>query len=90
MRDAKTEEDPDRRETFSSDIIDLSGIDLSLLNALPSSVLRAAVQRVCAELAGGEETSAAFQSSLRGGLSPDDEARAGQGNLESADDNGVP
>jgi FXSXX-COOH protein len=59
--------DSGRRETFSSDVIDLSGIDLSVLSKLPSPVLRAAIQRVCEELAGDGETSAYFQSSLRGG-----------------------
>jgi FXSXX-COOH protein len=63
----KAEEGSDRRETFSSDVIDLSGIDLSALSTLPNSVLRAAIRRVCEELAGDGETSAYFQSSLRGG-----------------------
>jgi FXSXX-COOH protein len=61
-----TGDDTDRQETFSSDVIDLSDVDLSLLSELPGSVLRAAIQRVCEELAGDGETSAYFQSSLRG------------------------
>lgn len=75
MWDVKAEGGPDRRETFDSDLIDLGGIDLSRLSTLPGSVLRAAVQRVCAELAGDGETLVYFQSSLRGGTSQEDEAQ---------------
>jgi FXSXX-COOH protein len=69
----KAEGSPNWRETFSSEVIDLSGIDLSSVDALPSSVLRAAVRRVCAELTDDRETSAYFQSSLRAGVSREDE-----------------
>lgn len=59
------EEAPGGEETFSSDVIDLSAVDLSGLDELPSPVLRASVQRVCRELDDGGEVSAYFQSSLR-------------------------
>lgn len=55
---------------FSSDVIDLTNIDLSAMNELPNEVLRHAIQRVCAELAGDGEASAFFQSSLRGMTPP--------------------
>lgn len=74
----KAEDGPDRKETFTSDVIDLSDIDLSQVSKLPSPVLRAAVQRVCEELAGNEEASAYFQSSLRG--TPPEGGAGGQGN----------
>lgn len=53
-----------REETFSSAIIDLTDIDLAEVSQLPSSVLRAAIQRVRAELAADEECTSYFQSSL--------------------------
>jgi FXSXX-COOH protein len=51
-------------ETFSSAIIDLTDIDIAEVDRLPSSVLRAAVERVRAELAADEERTSYFQSSL--------------------------
>jgi FXSXX-COOH protein len=54
--------------TFESDVIDLSGIDLSALSEVPSAALRAAIARVRAELSGdGDESAvyAGFRSSLR-------------------------
>lgn len=56
---------PDQMELFSSDIIDLSDFDLPAVADLPNSVLRAAIERIRAELASGRETTAFFESSLR-------------------------
>ncbi len=56
---------PDYNESFISDVIDLSRVDLSDLAKIPSAVLQASIQRVSRELAEGGETSAYFQSSLR-------------------------
>jgi FXSXX-COOH protein len=79
-----------RGETFSSEVIDLSGIDLSLVDALPSSVLRSAVRRVCAELTDNGETSAYFQSSLRAAVSQEDEVtHRRKCPIRSADDDGA-
>lgn len=54
----------ENEETFGSALIDLSDVDLEEINLLPSSVLRAAVERVRAELAADEERTSYFQSSL--------------------------
>lgn len=51
-------------DAFCSDLIDLSGIDLSALSRLPDSVLRSAIGRVLQELASNVEASASFQSCL--------------------------
>jgi len=59
------EDSPEKEEIFRSDVLDLSGVDLTGLSELPSDVLRAAIQRVCAELSSDCETAAYFQSSLR-------------------------
>jgi FXSXX-COOH protein len=64
----------DGRETFRSEVIDLGNMDFSALGTIPNPVLRAAVRRVCRELAGNEDASAYFQSSLRGGSLDDEEA----------------
>lgn len=58
-------------EMFSSDVIDLSAMDLLALSEVPSPVLRAAIQRVCRELTDDDEASAYFQSSLRGVTPPE-------------------
>jgi FXSXX-COOH protein len=71
------EEDEDRTETFSSDIIDLSGLDLSALDSLPSGVLRASVERVWRELARPGQTAAFFQSTLRDGTPERDPGASG-------------
>jgi FXSXX-COOH protein len=52
-------------EVFNSDIVDLSGIDLSEVSRLSSAILRVSVERVCRELADPGEVAAYFQSSLR-------------------------
>lgn len=55
---------------FGSDVIDLSDIDLTALNELPSAALRAAIVRVREELSGNGDQSAVyagFRSSLRAG-----------------------
>ena len=58
--------DPEWRERFNSEVIDLSDIDLLALDDMPrSAVLRAAIRRVRAELGAEREPSAYFQSSLR-------------------------
>jgi uncharacterized protein len=71
-RDMSAEDGPDGKEMFSSDVIDLSSLDLQALSEVPSPVLRAAIQRVCGELANDDEASAYFQSSLRGATPPED------------------
>jgi FXSXX-COOH protein len=64
-RDVTEEETPGDEETFSSDVIDLSAVDLTTLDRLPSPVLHASLRRLLRELAEGDEASAYFQSSLR-------------------------
>lgn len=52
---------------FRSEIIDLGNLDLTAVRELPNPVLRAAVERVCAELGAGTETTAFFQNEIPGG-----------------------
>lgn len=65
MAEQRPSGDPEWRERFNSEVIDLSDIDLLALDDMPSAVLRAAVRRVRAELGAEREPSAYFQSSLR-------------------------
>lgn len=69
-----SENSSNRNERFSSDLIDLGDFDLTAVRSLPNAVLRAAIERVRAELADGTETVAFFQNSLQdprpGGRSP--------------------
>jgi FXSXX-COOH protein len=64
--------DRDLNESFSSDLIDLGEFDLAAVRDLPGAVLRAAVERVRAELADGRETVAFFQSSVQDPGKPED------------------
>jgi FXSXX-COOH protein len=57
--------DPEWRERFNAEVIDLSDIDLLALEDMPSAVLRAAIRRVRAELEAERKPPAYFQSSLR-------------------------
>jgi FXSXX-COOH protein len=66
------EETPGDEETFSSDVIDLSAVDLATLDRLPSPVLHASLRRLLRELAEGDEASAYFQSSLRDNSRPEE------------------
>lgn len=47
---------------FQSDIIDLSDLDMATVRKLPNPVLRAAIERVCAELSSDAETISFFQN----------------------------
>lgn len=51
-------------QAFQSEILDLSGLDLSQLHAMPRSVLWASLNRICGELARDTEAIAGFRSSL--------------------------
>jgi FXSXX-COOH protein len=62
-------EDGEKNVVYVSDVIDLSGIDLTTLNELSSPALRAAIARVRDELSGDGDQSAIytdFRSTLRG------------------------
>lgn len=61
-----SDSESDSADVFTSDLIDLSDVNLAAVRDLPSTVLRAAVKRFCAELADNTETSAFFQNSLHG------------------------
>jgi FXSXX-COOH protein len=54
--------DPDG--VLESELIDVTGIDLARLEALPDSVLRASLRRILAENGEMPDQYAAFQSSL--------------------------
>lgn len=58
----KNEEVYDNSDSFQSDLIDLSGLDLTAIRSLPNPVLRAALERVCAELGDETEATAFFQN----------------------------
>lgn len=57
---------PESGDVFSSEIIDLADLDLTAVRGIPNAVLRAAVERVVAELGDDAETTAFFQSSMPG------------------------
>lgn len=81
MRDSSPG-DPESRESddiFRSDIVDLGELDLTTVHDLPNPVLRAAVERFCAELGSGAEPTAFFQNTLPGGGVP---SRAPDGHHE--------
>lgn len=60
------DKETDSADVFTSDLIDLGDFNLTAVRDLPSTVLRAAVKRFCAELTDNTETSAFFQNSLHG------------------------
>lgn len=61
-----SDSESDSANVFTSDLIDLGDFNLTAVHDLPSTVLRAAVKRFCAELTDNTETSAFFQNSLHG------------------------
>jgi FXSXX-COOH protein len=61
-------------ETFGSDVINLSEVDLGGISRLPSSVLRASLDRLGRELANSEDIYAGFQNIL--GTEPRETAHA--------------
>jgi FXSXX-COOH protein len=73
------DEDAGDGEVFCSDIIDLSGIDLTRVSGLPDSVLRSAISRVLGELAANSGASSSFQSSLPSLHSEDEGLAADEG-----------
>jgi len=58
-------ENSSRNEGFSSDLIDLGDVGLTAVGSLPNAVLRAAIERVQAELADAAEPVAFFQNSMQ-------------------------
>ncbi|MBO0805761.1 MAG: hypothetical protein J2P25_22145 [Nocardiopsaceae bacterium] len=61
-----TGENTDPEAIFTSNMIDVGDLDLSKARELPNAVLRAAVIRVCEELADGTGTLASWNSYLNG------------------------
>lgn len=74
--------DGEKIVVYRSDVIDLSDIDLTALNELPSATLRAAIARVRDELSGDGDQSAiyaGFRSSLRAGPTEERTSKDGNG-----------
>jgi FXSXX-COOH protein len=61
---------------FRSDVLDLSSIDLVRLSAVPGTVLRASLERICLELAQEADVFAGFSNSLPGPWADDTEHAA--------------
>lgn len=55
----------DDEAELESDLLDVSGIDLEQLDALPNSVFGASLRRILAESSSMPDQYAAFQSAIR-------------------------